>query len=1054
MSQNSGQNYNDLLKKLKHTLDNNDKAPEDTFENTSAGKELSTEELQNELKNQFMRVGGVVSPEDSDEYIEDSYKLDDDFLSEAQSISEANKVESEESEVIEEDIIEDIIEDTIDDEEVVEEIVEEIAEDEIIGEEVEEEPFVEAEPIEETAEDDLPWFEDGEASEEVAEETLAEEPADEEVVDEEIIGEETADEEMIEDESTEDSEEVLTPTEQIAEQTEEASISEEMIELAEESYERYEDLDDDDLELVIDDDPVEDFSIWDDEDEEDEDDEEDGDVEDQDSIYLGPTLTESEDEPEDEEEDEVSEIPNKPFIAVLKDNNITFERPAPTPYEAPVDNADGEEEEEEEEISEDISEAYDEDVELYSEDNVTDGDIEDFAEDNGEVDGSDDEDADEADADDGMAASADSSTDLLLQFGYNAHDENSKNAGGFSPDRVRRIKRGYKKKLHSLNLTCIGCVAVTLLMLFYEFLPLIGIEFMGILNAKYYPVSYALIGLQLLAICVALCWKKLWEGIKTLLSFKPDHSSIVAIAIIFTFIYDVVVAICQYTHIPMMFNFLAALSLTVSVLVDLLLLKREMKIFDVYFSENAKYTSVTDGRKASVAEKMYRGGLAPTQNVFVPAEFTPSSAYFRSLDDRRETHKVIYASAIPCIVLALVIWIFGVFFDRGAVESVASAMTVLFSALPLSIVLTDALPLIISGSRLHKRDIALMGVSSIKKFSDCNIMVFRDIHFFEKCEAQNTGMVFYDEGSAHIVFKCLNAIYSELGGPMANVFSKVARTSDAPLDVRFTRISANGTEAIVDGNKAVLVGTPTFMKQYGLNFPVSESSDERSLTLCVSLNGKITAKISVKYKSAGIFEMLAEKLAAEGVYCAIETYDPLINSELINSERIFGDAPISVVHLNLGDLAREKYDEITENKMLLAGEPIGVVAGISRLKLAEALIWSRRIIKTRKKTSRAIMIGGLIGALLSGLIFFLELGGLFNQFSILVYQLLICAASVFITYSTIPPKDYFDIEAFFAQLNAEEESAEDSPEARSDEDSEENSEELPDTDEVEVREEI
>ena len=95
----------------------------------------------------------------------------------------------------------------------------------------------------------------------------------------------------------------------------------------------------------------------------------------------------------------------------------------------------------------------------------------------------------------------------------------------------------------------------------------------------------------------------------------------------------------------------------------------------------------------------------------------------------------------------------------------------------------------------------------------------------------------------------------------------------------------------------------------------------------------------------------------------------------------------------------------------------------------------------------------LIGALLSGMVFFLELGGIFNQFSILIYQLLICAASIFITYSTIPQKDYFDIEAFFAQFNEPEE-AEDSADALSDDNSEASVEESPDTNEVKVEEEI
>ena len=139
------------------------------------------------------------------------------------------------------------------------------------------------------------------------------------------------------------------------------------------------------------------------------------------------------------------------------------------------------------------------------------------------------------------------------------------------------------------------------------------------------------------------------------------------------------------------------------------------------------------------------------------------------------------------------------------------------------------------------------------------------------------------------------------------------------------------------------------------------------------------------------------------------------------------------MHLNLGDLAREKYDEITENKALLSGEHIGVVAETSRLKLAEALIWSKRIIKARKKTSNAIMIGALTGALLSGLIFFFDLGALVDQFVILAYQIIICAICGVLIYTTIPTKDYFNIQAFFAQAKDIEEDVEDIPDEKGEE---------------------
>jgi hypothetical protein len=252
---------------------------------------------------------------------------------------------------------------------------------------------------------------------------------------------------------------------------------------------------------------------------------------------------------------------------------------------------------------------------------------------------------------------------------------------------------------------------------------------------------------------------------------------------------------------------------------------------------------------------------------------------------------------------------------------------------------------------------------------------------------------------------------------MADVFSRIAKEGEALPEVSFVRISAKGTEAVVDGNKTVLVGTYEFMSRYGLAFPKSESDEaEDSLTLCVSINGRVSAKISVKYKSAGLFEMIAERLAAEGIFCAIESYDPLISSELITRARLFGDAPISVVHLNLGDMARESYDEKTENKALLSGEPIGVAVGRSRLKLGEALVWCRRLIKIRNKCSKLVFAGSMVGMAASLAVFFLDLNSYVNQFSILAFQLLICFIAIVFTLSDIPSKKYFNFQAFCLEM--------------------------------------
>ena len=59
----------------------------------------------------------------------------------------------------------------------------------------------------------------------------------------------------------------------------------------------------------------------------------------------------------------------------------------------------------------------------------------------------------------------------------------------------------------------------------------------------------------------------------------------------------------------------------------------------------------------------------------------------------------------------------------------------------------------------------------------------------------------------------------------------------------------------MDRKHIILVGDAAFMNRYGLHFPATEEVSGRT-TVFISLNGKISAKMSVRYQPEPIFEML------------------------------------------------------------------------------------------------------------------------------------------------------------------------------------------------------
>ena len=232
-------------------------------------------------------------------------------------------------------------------------------------------------------------------------------------------------------------------------------------------------------------------------------------------------------------------------------------------------------------------------------------------------------------------------------------------------------------------------------------------------------------------------------------------------------------------------------------------------------------------------------------------------------------------------------------------------------------------------------------------------------------------------------------------------------------DVKIRRISKNGVDAIIDGRHSLLAGDYAFMQRYGLSFPRSESDNVRGAgVLCLSLNQKVTAKISVKYNTVEIFEMLAERLADDGITPIITTADPLINSSIIAKNRKIGDAPIGVVHRNSSDLEavntrKNKYD------------PDGIVSCISSLKLAETLVWCKRVEKIRHICERVVTIFSAAGILFSVFAMVLGISQYLNQAMISLY--LVCELVLIgaITFINIPDKEYFSVKALRDDIEAE-----------------------------------
>ncbi len=573
-----------------------------------------------------------------------------------------------------------------------------------------------------------------------------------------------------------------------------------------------------------------------------------------------------------------------------------------------------------------------------------------------------------------------------------------------------KIRERYKSQSSTKLLKLIGCAIIALVAFVYELFPLIDVRFSGVLDYYSNPAVYALIGLQFVVLAAAIRYKEFWKGLKRAFSSSPTYESLVAVIMALTAFYDVitviVVAISGDT-LPNMYNAIAVFALTVAALYDYLSTATQMWAFSVYSSELPKFTLHKETQNGSIGAKMYGGGLEKDKTIYSVRTVDFPNGFFRSVSKKQNRSKLLTWSVIPVLVIGMIAAVISAFTNPGEFASFASIVVCIYALMPIALILVDIVPAAVVCRSLSKKGSAFAGAVSAEKYADADVIVFSDLHIFKKCKTEDIGIAVYDTKVGYLTLGCIDALYKKIGGPMSGMQMNLPDVFKFD-HVVLKRVAQNGIDAVVDKRHSIVVGTPEFMQRYGLSFPKNETQNDR-LTLCVSLNGGVTAKLSVKYNTESVFEMLAQRLSAEGIACAVRTLDPLINSTMIASSRTLGNTPISVIHGNSADLSESenaRYDTTAD----------GVICCSSRLKLAQVAVMLKRLKKVRRICTKICAAFAGIGFVAIILLLAFSVMPYVNQMLLFAYIFaeLVLMGVIMLIY--LPTNKYFTVDALYSEL--------------------------------------
>ncbi len=535
---------------------------------------------------------------------------------------------------------------------------------------------------------------------------------------------------------------------------------------------------------------------------------------------------------------------------------------------------------------------------------------------------------------------------------------------------------------------------LSLFIFILELLPILELVPDGMFDYTAYPFTYILIDAQLLIFMAAICYEKIFVGIKKLLSASLDLYSIISLSIIMTVLHSIIACFCANEIMPYLYNSVSAICLLTLSIFELLDEKRiKNSIYEL--SEKSVYTLRRSHGKNSCAEKMYMGGVDPDTNIYEPAEISGGGfrESFAKEKDRFDDLSVIYA-IMPIAVFSIVMAVISTVIEQDFVIALNTAISIFLSALPLSAIISHFLPTYIAYRRLEKRGCFISGYISAREIGECDALVFSDSHLFRASNSKDTGIKIYNERRTRDLFVCLDAVYSAIGGPMEKVFSGGAPSIERHR-VNMIRITRSGIEAVIDGRTNIIVGSSSYLGRYGIMTDGADAKDKKGGILYVALDSVLCAKLSASYKTQPLFEALSTYLGDNGIRTIIQTYDPLISGRYVAKCRKRFEYPISVVHKNILD-----YNAPGKSKTSAART--GIFAISSRLKLVELVVFCKRLnLITRINIAIRIAFYALLALL--GII--LTVNGAIeniNMFWVLLYHGLAAAIYAFSVQKCLP----------------------------------------------------
>lgn len=440
-------------------------------------------------------------------------------------------------------------------------------------------------------------------------------------------------------------------------------------------------------------------------------------------------------------------------------------------------------------------------------------------------------------------------------------------------EQAKEIMQNYRTEYNGSMLRLIGSILLLVSLFIYENVSLLGADLPGPFNMRHFPAFHTLFSLQLLVLSAALSWRELLAGLRSAVTLKPTPQSLGAAAVAVAVVYDLLIALIAPSGGVVLYNFPAALCLTLMALYDLMSLKREIYSFTVVADRHEKYAA-----RSILVRDAVSGGEELTLDV---RRSSFVSNYFARTNAKSTVGSHLNLVLLPVLAVSVALAFISFSMHKNGVGALnVFALTNMF-CLPVSTLIAYSYPLFRAAQIAFEDDTAILGEASAEEYSGASVMSFADTDMFPSYSVKLRSIKLYGNARPDLVLFGAASVFSRVGGPLADVLELATMEFDSAESVELIRIAEDGIEAIVDG-QSILVGREDFLSTYDVH-PLRDADDDANgeRILYIVMDGVLCAKLYIQYEMDTDFEDTLRSLTKEGITAKIRTYDPNIDEELL-----------------------------------------------------------------------------------------------------------------------------------------------------------------------------